>query len=229
MEATNLRSTKNLFFKTFAIALLVLISAFSNGAYAATTITLTPDAVNPGFPRHLSVVNGTIKFVAGTNVLALEIEGQSNEMNAEVILDGSGAALVLASINVKADPQTFSTGMSMRDRHMRNKIFALGDGTVPGLQFIGEKSTCPKPQPHQETACSVSGQLTLRGATRPFKVDLKIREEGSTYRITAQSALTLRTFGIEPPCQLGVCVKDEVKLNFAFQPKETVVRTASVR
>jgi polyisoprenoid-binding protein YceI len=172
-------------------------------------------------PQHFSVVNGTIKFVADTNVLALTVEGQSNKMNADVTLDGTGADLDLKAINAKADPKTLATGMSLRDRHMRDKVFALNDGTMPEIRFTAEHSACPKPQSRGESVCSVSGQLTLRGVTRPFSVHLKIRDAGNAYGIDANGALTLSAFGIEPPCQLGVCVKDEVKLNFAFQAKQS--------
>src|SRR2546428_8574697 len=83
---------------TAPFILLLLISSIASAEPNKAAL----DAVS--VPRHFSVVNGTIKFVAVTNVMALAVEGQSNEMNAEVILDGSGAALELASINAKADP-----------------------------------------------------------------------------------------------------------------------------
>ena len=54
-------------------------------------------------------------------------------------------------------------------------------------------------------------------------------EDASARKTGNHKVFALRTFGIEPPCQLGVCVKDEVKLNFAFQPKETAVRTRGVQ
>ena len=174
--------------------------------------------------RNILVVNGTIKFSVATNVLALTVEGQSRKMTANVMLDSSGATLNMETIDAAADAKTFTTGMALRDDHMRNRIFALSDGTIPSVQFSSRKTTCPKPQPRQEASCSVAGQLTLRGATRPFTIDLKIRDEGGGYRIDGSSGLTLSAFGIEPPCQLGVCVKDNVKLTFAFQAKDAAGR-----
>ncbi len=35
-----------------------------------------------------------------------------------------------------------------------------------------------------------------------------------------QGNLKLTAFGIEPPCQLGVCVTDDVQLKLEFQAKE---------
>src|SRR5262245_23514399 len=162
--------------------------------------------------RNISVANGTIKFSVGTNVLALTVDGQSGKMTANVVLESSDTALNLENIQAAADAKTFTTGMALRDGHMRSKIFTLADGTMPSVQFSSGKATCPKPQPHREAACSVSGQLTLRGTTRPFTIDLNIKDEGSGYRINGRSGLMLSAFGIEPPCQLGVCVKDDVKL-----------------
>jgi polyisoprenoid-binding protein YceI len=175
-------------------------------------------------PQRFSVVNGSIKFFADTN-LTLKVEGQSNKMNADVVLDGTDALLDFVSIDAKADPKSFETGISLRDRHMREKVFSLDDGSMPEIRFAAGKSSCPKPASRQETTCSVTGRVTLRGVTKPMTVDLKIRGEGNAYKVSAQSALALRAFGIEPPCQLGVCVKDNVKLNFEFQAKESTGRS----
>jgi len=171
--------------------------------------------------RRLSVVNGNIEFVVVTNVLSMTVEGQSSKMTADVTLDSSGSELNLRDIRAVVDPKTLATGISLRDRHMREKVFAIDDGTVPQVQFTGKETTCPKPQSNKETTCQVSGQLTIRRATRPFAVDLKIRDGGNGYRINGNGVLMLSAFGIERPCQLGVCVNDEVKLTFTFQVKDS--------
>jgi hypothetical protein len=72
--------------------------------------------------------------------------------------------------------------------------------------------------------------LTLRGARRPYSFSFKIRNEGKAYRVSADSVLLLSAFGIERPCQLGVCVSDEVKLKLEFRASESpVMRAGAIR
>lgn len=171
--------------------------------------------------RRLTVANGAVKFLVATNVLGLSVEGQSAKMTADATLDSSGPELRLEEIHAALDPKTFVTGIGLRDRHMREKVFAQDDGSIPPVQFSAKEASCPKPQFGKETSCSVSGQATIRAAARPLTIALKVREDSGGYRISGDSTLLLSTFGIEPPCQLGACVKDEVKLTFAFQAKSS--------
>jgi polyisoprenoid-binding protein YceI len=185
----------------------------------ALAMLFASSIVYPADSRRLTVGNGTVKFFVDTNVLSLSVEGHSNKMAADAMIDASGSELALKNVRAFVDPKTFATGIALRDRHMREKVFSLPDGTVPEVQFAGTQAACPKPQSGKESGCSISGQLTIRGAARPFTVELKIREDGGAYRVNAGGALKLSAFGIEPPCQLGACVKDDVKLTFEFGAK----------
>ena len=179
--------------------------------------------------QQLSATNGTVKFSVDTNLPVITVDGHSNQVSAGLTLGVMGTSLDLQNLRVTVDPQTLSTGMALRDRHMRSKIFTLSDGSVPEVQFFAEKTSCPKPELHQEVQCAVSGVLTLRRTKRPFSIDLKARTDGSGYRVEAAFPVKLSAFGIEPPCQLGVCVNDQVKLSFTVKLKESEARVAGVR
>jgi polyisoprenoid-binding protein YceI len=57
----------------------------------------------------------------------------------------------------------------------------------------------------------------------------RIREESGKYRVTGTGTLKLSDYGIEPPSQLGVRVKDEVSIKFDFTALEkTLVALAEV-
>jgi polyisoprenoid-binding protein YceI len=171
-------------------------------------------------PSDLRVLGGTVKFDVPTNLPVLSVHGQSNEMTATLRLRDNGTHVELENVNARIDPKTFKTGMSLRDEHLRKKVFSLENGTMPELQFVGDKITCPALSVSRNATCPVSGQLTLRGVAKPFSINLVVSNAGKGYRISAAGVVKLSTFGIEPPCQLGVCVTDEVKLTFEFQAKE---------
>lgn len=174
----------------------------------------------------LRVASGSVKFSVTTNVLALSVHGESNAMTASLSLYKTGGQIRLENVRATVAPQSITTGLSLRDQHMRKKIFALEDATMPSLEFTGEKVVCPETAPGTDAICNVTGELTLRGARRPFTIGLKVRNEGKAYRVSGDGALLLSAFGIERPCQLGVCVSDEVKLSLEFRAKESAVLQA---
>jgi polyisoprenoid-binding protein YceI len=174
----------------------------------------------------LRVTGGSVKFAVTTNILAVSVHGESKAMTASLTLHRMGNQIELENVRATVTPESLTTGMSLRDQHMRKKIFALEDATMPALEFISGKVRCPEPAPGQEAVCTVPGELVLRGARRPFTFSFKVRTEGKTYRVSADSVLSLSAFGIERPCQLGVCVSDEVKLKLDFRTNEAAALRA---
>jgi polyisoprenoid-binding protein YceI len=178
----------------------------------------------------LRVINGSVKFAVATNILAVSVHGGSNAMTASLTLHRAGGQIQLENLRAIVTPESLTTGLSLRDSHMRKKIFSLEDATMPPLEFVSDKVRCPEAASGQETVCTVSGELTLRGVRRPFTISLKVRTEGRGYRVSGDTALSLAAFGIERPCQLGVCVSDEVALKLEFRANEdAVLRAGAVR
>jgi polyisoprenoid-binding protein YceI len=185
---------------------------------AATVLVHTVYADEVG---SFNVQGGKVKFDAATNFSAVSVHGESSQMSAQLKVRNSGDHLEVTGLQAKLDPKTFSTGMALRDEHMNNKIFAAGDGAAPELEFVAEKVTCPVLAKGQETTCPIAGELSMRGVKKPFVMNLKIRNDGKAYRASGGGNVKLSAFGVEPPCQLGVCVKDDVKLQVEFQAKES--------
>ena len=194
--------------------------------FAVLACFLITGAVQAGDSADFQVLGGAVKFLAVTNISALTIHGQSNQMTATLRLHKEGNSINVENVQARIDPKTFTTGMSLRDQHLHKKVFALDNGTMPELKFTSDKLTCPDVPASRDVSCPASGQMTLRGVTRPFEINLQVINDGKGYRITAAGALKLSTFGIERPCQLGVCVTDEVKLNLQFNATEGAVARA---
>src|SRR5262245_40826488 len=83
----------------------------------------------------LRVVNGGVKFDVSTNVLAVSVHGESNAMAASLTLHRMGSHIQLENLRATVAPESLTTGMSLRDHHMRKKIFSLEDATMPTLEF----------------------------------------------------------------------------------------------
>ena len=62
----------------------------------------------------------------------------------------------------------------------------------------------------------MSGELAIRGTSRPFSMTLVVRPQKDTYRVAGDALVKLSDYGITPPSQLGVTTRDEVKLHVEF-------------
>jgi polyisoprenoid-binding protein YceI len=195
----------------------------------AVTVLLFAASALAGDSAELRVVGGSLKFAVATNVMAVSVHGESNAIAASFTLHRMGNQIQLDNLRASVAPDSLTTGLSLRDNHMRRKIFTLEDATMPPLEFMSDKVLCPEPAPGQDAVCTVPGQMTLRGARRPFTISLKVRKDGKTYRVNGDSVVSLRAFGIEPPCQLGVCVSDEVKLKLELRASESAVRAGALQ
>lgn len=171
---------------------------------------------------NLQVRSGVVKFEANTTFSAINVHGQSSSITAEATIQKSAGNLEIESLHAVLDPKSLSTGMSMRDEHMRKRIFTNAKEELPAIEFTVSKSSCPEPKPGQDAVCQMAGNLSMRGVAKPFAMSLKIRNDGKAYKVSGDGVVKLSAFGIEPPCQLKVCVADDVKLRLEMQAKEQV-------
>lgn len=171
--------------------------------------------------------SASVKFQATTNVSAISIHGQSSDLRVQANVSHENGQLVLEALEARLDPKNLSTGMALRDNHMREKIFSNGTPTAPMLSFNSPRVLCPEPAKGQETTCNVSGTFTMRGIQKPFAIPMRIKSDGARYKVTGEGPIKISEYGIEPPCQLGVCVADAVKLRIEVQAEERVTSSKS--
>jgi polyisoprenoid-binding protein YceI len=196
-----------------AISALVFVSGAI--ALAANNVGATPAAVE----------SGTAAFIATTNVSAINIKGKSTALQAHVQIRRNSEGMQLQNIEATVPVKTLLTGMGVRDDHMRKYIFTTADGKTPDLRFEAESATCAAGG--RETACPVTGTLSIRGVAKPFSITLKVREESSGLKTYADGIVKLSDYGIEQPSEFGVKTTNEVQLHFDFTAKQTVVVSAN--
>jgi polyisoprenoid-binding protein YceI len=183
-------------------------------AMALTVITTCLTHAQTAVPQlggtQISATGGSVNFHATTNVPALGIHGKSTALAVSVTVAAGTGELALERIDAHVPVSSLATGLSLRDRHMREQIFAAGTDT-PDVRFTAPKVTCKL-----AADCSVEGVFAFHGVAKPLNVILKIREDGSKYKIAGQATVKLSDYGIDPPSQVGVRVKDEVRFTFDF-------------
>lgn len=148
---------------------------------------------------------GKLEFQVETNVKLFRFKGEAGLGSAS--LERSGDQL--KSLELKFPVETLKTGMSLRDKHMRERVFTTADGKTPDVVFRASDVRC-------SGACSMNGTLSIRGETRPVVLTVQMRDsnhaEGSTQ-------IALSKFGIEAPSQAGVRVLDQVDVRFGVELK----------
>ena len=165
----------------------------------------------------VEVLGGTATFDAGTNISAINVHGKSTNLGGRAQILRAGDAITIEQMEAKLPVKTITTGMGLRDEHMRKYVFTAGDGQTPDLTFTADKADCSSaPGGGGESICQVSGQLAIRGTQRPFAITLKVTRSGDAYRAAGDGTVKLSTYSIPQPSQFGVTTTDDVKLHLEF-------------
>ena len=167
----------------------------------------------------VQVLGGTATFEAGTNISAINVHGKSDSLEGRAQVRHSGDAIAIEQLEATLPVKTITTGLGLRDEHMRKYVFTTGDGQTPDLKYTADKAECSPAGRGGESTCAVSGQLAIRGTERPFNITLRVKKAGDGYRAAGDAIVKLSTYGISRPSQLGVTTTDDVKLHLEFTAK----------
>ncbi len=111
-----------------------------------------------------------------------------------------------------------TTGISLRDDHMRQKYLEVPTYPVAVLHVARSSLTFP---PQGAASGSATGTLTLHGVTRPLAFSYTAERGGDgSYSVRSSAALDMRDYGIAVPSYLGVTVKPNVTLDVRFVAKD---------
>lgn len=147
----------------------------------------------------LKVASGSLSFqAAGPAGLAIEGEGASPTLREE------GDDYVF-----EARVDGLKTGIELRDNHLKKYIQA---DKFPTAKLVVKKAAVALPEDGKAVESSAPAQLTFHGQTKPVTVPFKVTRAGSQLTAQARIEFDLPTFGVEPPCYLGVCVDKHVKV-----------------
>lgn len=128
-------------------------------------------------------------------------------------LSGTLTPAAAGSINgaVLIELSTFETGISLRDRHLRNNYFEVQRGAefaVAKLENIKVERLSGK--------STFRGTLMLHGVRREISGTADVQSNGRGYRLNATFPLRISDFKIPEPQYLGVGVTDEISIQVAL-------------
>ncbi len=154
-------------------------------------LTALPTASRAQGPSYAVAKGSEVSFVA--KITASSFVAKSEALSGSVDYDAKAAVVHSADLVVKAD--SFDTGVSMRNEHMRDKY--LEAGKYPTIRFQLADTRVPATVGAKG---QVQGTFVIKGAKKALPVELTLEEisaGGAT--VTARFKLNVTDYGIPQP------------------------------
>lgn len=148
----------------------------------------------PVFSETYQIQKGSILFTAHAQPGLLKIKGNGVEPQGEIILTGDQEARG----NISADLSEFRTGLSLRDKHLKEKYLEVHRYPRADLRLTGL-------DPSEKT---FKGILDLHGVQKPVQGAFTREAD----RIQSRMTIKASDFGIAQPQFMGVSVADEIEI-----------------
>jgi polyisoprenoid-binding protein YceI len=159
-------------------------------------LVLLPGAAFAGMRVDPTIAKPAVQFNANGEPGALDIEAKTADL--AVTDDGTTLSFV-----VKLD--TVSTGIALRDEHMKEKFLHTKEYPDAILAFPKASIVWPT-----ETGTKVTGtldaQFTAHGVAEPVKVKYDVQKTKQGWKVTSSFAYNTNNHKIEVPSYLGITV-----------------------
>lgn len=141
---------------------------------------------------------------SATGPVGMRIDGSTRELS--VVDDGT-------HLTVRVGLRNLSTGIDLRDRHMRDRYLQVQ--RYPQAELVVDRSVLRIPTDAPVTA-TVRGTFRLHGRERAVRFRYEARRQGNAIRVTAHATIDMTQYGIEAPTYMGVTVRPDVELTVRF-------------
>lgn len=148
---------------------------------------------------------GAVSFHA-TGPAGLKIEGKTSDV---AVREDAGKVHVIVPL------ANLDTGISLRNKHMREKYLEVGK--YPNAELVVDRAALKFPADGQETSASAPGQMTIHGQTKPVTFTYKASRAGSAYQVSGAVHVNLKDHGIDVPSYAGVTVKPDVDVTLKMK------------
>ncbi len=152
---------------------------------------------------------GKLAFVAETNVKMFRFAGQASTVQSKVERTGNQ----LKSLEIRVPIAQLTTGMDIRDKHMRERIFHAPDGSQPDIVFTASAGGCEQKAPSEEL-CTVTGKLSFRGTTKEFPLTLTLKGGNAA---SGTAVIDVTEFGVKPEALAWTTIRVNPKTKVEFE------------
>jgi len=167
-------------------------SALLAAAGAASAALSSPSGAHVGF--------------SAAGPAGMKIEGTTSDL--DVTDDGNTLTIDVPLANL-------STGIALRDHHMREKYLEVGKFPSATLQVA--RSALKVPAQGAGVELDVPGTLQLHGQKRAITVHYDAKGDGGSLNAHGRFHVNMNDYGITVPTYLGVTVKPDVDIVATFR------------
>lgn len=172
--------------------------------------TVLMASIAPGalYAATMALKSGELRFTAVASPGALKINGKGAAPEGRFELtELKDKYEVSGALKIKLDSLT--TGLSLRDSHMKDKY--LEAGKYPEALLTLSKQTLPK-----SGTGPFEGELVLHGVKQKVSGTAEARLENGVATVKASFPVKLQDFGIPIPSFAGVSVANDVRVETDF-------------
>lgn len=212
-------------------------TAAAGGSTPAAAATSTPPATGGG-PAPAGVLrfvvdpaNSWATYVVREKLARLPVETDASgttkdtpgALTGEIYLTPQGLATSNRS-SFRVDLNALRSDESLRDNFVRNNTLQTNQGNNRYAEFTIE-SVSGFPIGYvegTEVTLRLTGNMTIKGVTRPLTFDVKAKKEGEFLTATADTTFNMSDFGITPPNVPTARAHDEVRLQVVIVSRQAV-------
>jgi polyisoprenoid-binding protein YceI len=166
------------------------------------------------FAFPLESKNGKSEFVAIGRPSAIKIVGHGSGPTGQLNLI-SQAENFLLNGEVSVDLDSFDTGISLRDQHMKEKYLETGKSKTATLKFTDAKIAQQIVDKNGEA--KLSAILQLHGVEKPVEVLTTLTRDSGLLKAVSSFQIKISDFGIAIPSFSGMTVADQIQIKIETQ------------
>lgn len=166
---------------------------------------------------------GKSEFLAIGRPAALKISGLGAGPQGTLQVTSSGETLLVTG-ELTVDLDSFDTGISLRDQHMKEKYLETGKNRYSVLKF--QNAPVPQKVLDGHGSANLPAVLRLHGVEKPVEVQTQFQKEGTAIKAVSQFQLKISDFGIPIPSFSGITVADNVQIKIETQVAQSDLKAA---
>jgi polyisoprenoid-binding protein YceI len=160
---------------------------------------------------NLNEGQGKVEFTAVGKPTLLKIKGKGAKATGQLsIQDGKASGQAVFNLG------SLDTGISLRDKHMKDKYLEVGKH--PTATFELTEISLPNPLPKGDFQKDVpfKGKLTMRGVTKDVAGTAKLKRDGPRMAGVVEFKTAISGFNMDIPSYAGITVANEINIAVEF-------------
>lgn len=180
---------------------------------AAETTTTAAEAADDDVDGRWEVADGTeVGYRVGEILFGVTTEGvgRTRDVSGHLVIDGT----TITEATFEVDMATITSDDTRRDGQFRGRIMSVTDYPTATFTLTEPIELERLPAIDEQVVVTATGDLTLRGVTRPVTFDLTAQRTADRIGILGEIPIVFADFEIPNPSITGITTEDQGLLEF---------------